>query len=246
MWILAFVLAAAKPVPSALQRLTEDLGALDFKVQKTEPNVAFARHWIARTKLPMPDKIYQVVMKQGTTELHVEHWAYAGPDTAAEAQQKIAATVTSATMLDGPAVIVVSAPAETPLIKAVSDYAKCTKRPPQPSVPSKLKDYKIKDRTLERITESAVLPSGERFAVSKGGCDHVGTSYRFFVEVDKDKAVGRARELLTKLGAATLADALKDSPLDNDVKMGAGGSVRVTYDDRGAEPTLAVEYVESL
>lgn len=246
MWIMCLVLLAAapKPVPKELQRLTEDLGALDFKVTKTDANFLLARHWISRTKLPTPEKIYQVAMKTGATDLFVEQWTYAGPDTAASAKDEIDRSVTAATMLAGAAVIVVSAAAETPLVKAVSEYMKCTQRPPQPSVTKTLKDYKVKERTLDRITETAVLPSGERFSVSKGGCDHVGTSYKFFVEVKKEDAVAKARDLLGKLGQVELAKLLDKAPLEADVKIGASGSVRVTYDDRGAEPTISVEHVQ--
>ncbi|MCC6808631.1 MAG: hypothetical protein IT381_14500 [Deltaproteobacteria bacterium] len=254
MWILALMLIAAKPgpVPKELQRLSEDLQAIDFKVTKTDPNTLLASHWISNTKLPMPDRIYRVVLKQAATELFLEHWLYAGPDAAAAAKAKIDETVSSATLQDGAGIVVVSAAAESPAVKAVSEYLKCTKRPPAPSVAPKLKDYRIKERTLDRITEMATLASGERFAVSRGGCDHTGTSYRFFVEVKKQEAVQKARALLTKLAPSTgapkiveaLAAALDNAPLDTDVKPSPNASVRVTYDDRGAEPTLTVEHFE--
>ena len=259
MFLLALVLCAPSPsAPAALKSVADSLQAIGFVVSKTELDKK--SHWVKRTKVAAPKRIDSLGLKRADgAELTAEQWTYGTTEESANAKSVLDREVTCASWVDkanGSFLIVITAakPEFDEHLKALSaHHTACTLASPMPTLTGKVKDYKIKDHTLHMITESGVLTSGERVQISRTQCASVSVSYRFFVEVSASDAMTKVRELLGKLSVvarkpeevSSLAKVLGSAWLNADVKIGAYSSVRATYDDRGAEPTLSVEYVDA-
>jgi hypothetical protein len=256
MWLLFVMVVGSKAaVPAPLKQVSELLQVLEFTPTKTELDKK--SHWVKQTKVPAPTKIDSLVLKRPDgAELTAEQWAYPSAEAAIAAKTVLDRDVTNASWNDGAALVVITAakPAYDAYLTALTSHHKdCTLAPPLVSLTSKIKDYKVKDRTLLSVSESGILPGGERVLISRSQCTNVSVSYRFFVEVPAADAMAKARELLVKLAEVArkpedvsgLAKTLSKAALNADVKIGSFSSVRATYDDRGAEPTLSVEYVDA-
>ncbi len=256
MWVLWFLVVGYKAaLPAPLKQVSELLQVIDFQATKTE--VDKKSHWVKQTKVPAPSKIDSLVLKRPDgAELTAEQWTYASAEAAVSAKAVLDRDVTNASWNEGGALLVVTAakPAYDEYLKSLTTHHQdCTLAPPLASLTSKIKDYKVKDRSLMAVTESGVLPGGERVLISRSQCTNVSVSYRFFIEVKAADAMAKARELLVKLSEVArkpedlsgLAKTLSKASLNADVKIGSFSSVRATYDDRGAEPTLSVEYVDA-